>query len=109
MPDDRRSDKGLPTRSERVSPGPLSRKPFGFLFSSLGRDGHEAIRVKGRVEVGYPRIRSTKQTIVVVTIFTVGQIPNHFRIEILKEIEKDMDLAHPMREGAIKYSLFLNA
>jgi len=42
MPDDRRSDKGLPTRSERVSPGPLSRKPFGFLFSSLGRDGHEA-------------------------------------------------------------------
>jgi len=42
MPSDRRSDKGLPTRSERVSPGPLSRKPSGFLFSSLGRDGHEA-------------------------------------------------------------------
>jgi hypothetical protein len=34
-----------------------------------------------------------------------GQTPNHFWIEILKEVEKDMDLARPMREGAIKYSL----
>ena len=42
MPSDRRSDKGLPAKSKWVSPGPLSRKPFGFLFSSLGRDGHEA-------------------------------------------------------------------
>ena len=49
MPDDRRSDKGLPTRSERVSPGPLSRKPFGFLFSSLGRDGHEATFLNKRL------------------------------------------------------------
>ena len=38
MPDDRRSDKGLPTRSERVLPVPLSRKPFRVLVSSLGRD-----------------------------------------------------------------------
>ena len=38
MPPDRRSDKGLPTRSERVLPVPLSRKPFRVLVSSLGRD-----------------------------------------------------------------------
>ena len=42
MPSDHQSDKGLPTRLEQVSPGPLLRKPSGFLLSSLGRDSHEA-------------------------------------------------------------------
>ena len=38
MLSDRQSDKGLPTRSERVLLVPLSRKPFRVLVSSLGRD-----------------------------------------------------------------------
>jgi hypothetical protein len=53
---------------------------------SSGRAG-----VKGRFAVGYPRIRSTEQTLVVVAIFTAEQIPNHFWIEFLRELEKDME------------------